>query len=143
MKAGIRVYIIANDEYYDKCEVYSKDDIDKHLEAYQAFSDEHHLGYHFKEEEYHDASVQIAIDGHFSVKIVEGISMIAFIPKVVTDHQLQWFEANKEQFQSYELVVGYAQIGDTVSDTEGISGLENIEKVMQERNENSKSRRVR
>ena len=91
MKAGIRVYIIPDDNYYDKCGVYSKDDIDKHLEAYQAFSDENHLGYHFKEEEYHDASVQIAIDGHFSVKIVEGISLIAFIPKVVTDHQLQWF----------------------------------------------------
>ena len=82
MEEKIKAYIIPNDEYYDKCGVFSKDGVERHIEVYQDFSDQNNLGYHFSEEDYHNASVQIALDGHFSAKVVENLSFITFIPRV-------------------------------------------------------------
>ena len=142
MEEKIKAYIIPNDEYYDKCGVFSKDDVEKHIEVYQDFSDQNNLGYHFSEEDYHNASVQIALDGHFSAKVVENLSFITFIPKVVTDRQLDWFISNKDQYKDYPFIGGYSLEGDTVLDTEEVYGMENLEKIIKERNEDYKGKMV-
>ena len=142
MKENIKAYIIPNDEYYDRCGVFSKDDIERHIEVYQDFSDQNNLGYHFSEDDYHIASVQIALDGHLSVKVVENMSFITFIPKVITDKQLKWFIDNKEQYQDYPFVGGYSLVGETVSDTEKVYGMDDLEKIIRERNEAYKNRMV-
>ena len=142
MEENIKAYIIPNDEYYDRCGVFSKDDIERHIEVYQDFSDQNNLGYHFSEEDYHNASVQIALDGHFSAKVVEDLSFITFIPKYITNKQLEWFMDNKGQYQDYPFVGGYSLVGDTVVDTEEVYGMDNLEKIIKERNEAYKNRMV-
>ena len=136
------MFIIPNEDRFDDCKEYTDNAISNHMEVYQKFSDDFNLGYEFKEDEYHDSSIQIALDGHFSVKIVEDMTFIAFIPRVVTNNQLEWFLNNKSQYYDYQYIGGYAITGETILDVESVHGMEKMEEIMKERNTNYSNRRL-
>ena len=126
-----RVIIIPDENQILKS-YFEKNIVVNHLEAYQAFSDEFHLGYHFKLEDYQNAPINIAKDGHLSLKTVDDSGfLVVYIPRVVTARQIEWFYKNISKFENFNTVGAFA-----IEDNEPtiVEGLDAINKVMNKRN---------
>ena len=95
-----KVIIIPNENKI-LADYYEKNISMNHLEAYQEFSDKYKLGYHFRVEDYQNAPIVIAKEGHMSFKTTEESNLlIIYLPQTITSRQIEWFYKNKEKYSS-------------------------------------------
>ena len=121
--------IIIPDENKILKESYEKEIIMNHLEAYQDFSDKFRLGYHFNDGDYQEAPIQIARDGHMSIKTIDDAGLfVIYIPELVTDRQINWFYKNMDQYSTYQTSGAYAIW------KEGTKTIEGIQETLKELN---------
>ena len=124
--------IIIPDEKKILQEEYKEDINGSHTEAYQHFSDKFQLGHQFALTEYQETPLIIARDGHLTVKTVEETGLfILYIPRVVTDRQIDWLYKNMDKIKKYSTIGGYA-----ISKEEPIiiEGFDSIIKIANKRN---------
>lgn len=121
--------IIIPDENQILTHEYRKKIYENHLEAFTAFADKFKLGYHFTSDDYQYAPEKLALDGHFIVKETNEPRMVVmYIPEIVTDRQLEWFELHKLDYFDYQLMRAFSMANG--SDSKQILGLEEIHKEM-------------
>lgn len=123
------IVIIIPDENQILTHEYRKQIYENHLEAFIAFADKFKLGYHFTLDDYQYAPEKLALDGHLIVKETNGPRMVVmYIPEIVTDRQLEWFELHKFDYFNYQLIGAFSVANG--SESKQISGLEEIHKEM-------------
>lgn len=126
-----RVIIIPNENKILQS-IYEKDIMQNHLEAFRDFSEKFKLGYHFKDEDYQEAPLQIAKEGHLSIKTIDDAGLfIIYIPRVVTDRQIEWFYKNMDNYNQYQTIGGFAI---ETEEPQLVEGKEAIKKIMNKRN---------
>ena len=109
---------------------------DNHVSAYQKFSIDNNLGLIFGEDEGHMAALETADLGHFNYKTFEDLGIITFyIPKKVTNRQLDYFTTHKSDYEDYGTIGGYTirKMDDNIF-TDEIYGVDEIEQEMIKRN---------
>ena len=110
-----------------------------HLSGYQSFSDKYDLGYKFSEEEHQIAPLEIAEDGHLSLKTTEEEStLIFYLPEIITERQMNYVKNNITKFQNYKIVGSYSirKIDQNIYKEE-IMGLNNtLQKIKQKYEQN-------
>lgn len=125
---------IIPDENQILVDEYTKDINKNHLEAFIDFSNKFNLGYSFTNNDYQYAPEQLARDGHLILKTIDGQkTAIFYIPKVVTDRQVEWFEYNKFDFLHADLIGAFSINGDE-EESEQIYGLAEINKEIKRKN---------
>lgn len=123
------IVIIIPDENQILTREYRKQIYENHLEAFIAFADKFKLGYHFTLDDYQYAPEKLALDGHLIVKETNEPRMVVmYIPEIVTDRQLEWFELHKFDYFNYQLMSAFSVANG--SESKQISGLEEIHKEM-------------
>lgn len=129
------VYIIPNENKILEDEFYHEV-IKDHIEAFLAFSDKYKQDYNFTSEDSTIAPYVVAKDGHLVVKIEEDSGLVVcYIPKVVTDRQVNWIHANSEKITKYTLVGGFGlKEDDNGKDAVRIKGIDNIIRTCDIRN---------
>ena len=92
------------------------------------------LGYNFTSDDYQYAPEQLARDGHLILKTIEDQkTAIFYIPKVVTNRQIEWFEYNKFELLHNDLI-GAFSINSDEEKSEQIYGLSEINKEIRRKN---------
>lgn len=125
---------IIPDENQILADEYTKNINKNHLEAFIDFSNKFNLGYSFTYNDYQYAPEQLARDGHLILKTIDGQkTAIFYIPKVVTDRQVEWFEYNKFDFLHADLIGAFSINGDE-EESEQIYGLAEINKEIKRKN---------
>lgn len=130
--------IIIPDENKILQDYYEKSIVSSHLEAYQDFSDKFKLGYNFTPSDYQTAPITIAEDGHLSVKTVEDNKavLVIYVPRVITDRQINWYYKNVDTFNKYSVVGAFAvDIKEPIEDLNDINKLINKRNMLYERKE--------
>ena len=125
--------IIIPDENQILTREYKKEIFQNYLEAFIAFADKFKLGYHFSNDDYQYAPEKLAHDGHLIIKEIKDTqSVVMFIPELVTDRQLEWYEFHKYDYLDYKLIGAFSIISD--SDPEQIYGMSEITKEIKRKN---------
>lgn len=76
------------------------------------------------------ASLEIACLGHFSYKTENDVGIIVFyLPKEITDQQLNYFETHQYDFLSWNTVAAYSFSDD--NDEEKIISLKGLSAILQ------------
>ena len=107
-----------------------------HTVAYQDFSDKFNLGLKFSDDESQLAALTVAGLGHFNYKTEDDIGFLIFyIPEIVTDRQLEYFQTHKYDYDTYGQIGAYIlrKMDDTIF-TDEVYGINNIEREMLKRN---------
>ena len=136
MNRGSVIIIPSEDKIEDN---YFKADIDmNHLDGFQEFSNKYNLGYSFSLDEYQEAPIQIAKDGHFVIKTIKDLDVaIFYIPEVVTKRQVEWLNDNIEQFRFFQKIGGFS-IENNDLEPERIHGYYNLTNKIKEHISNIK-----
>ena len=125
---------IIPDENQILLDEYTKNIEKSHLEAFIDFSKKFNLGYSFADDDYQYASEQLARDSHLILKTIDDQKTAFFyIPKVVTDRQIEWFEYNKFELLHNDLIGAFSINGDE-EESEQIYGLSEINKEIKRKN---------
>lgn len=125
---------IVPDENQILLDEYTKEIKKTHLEAFIDFSNKFKLGYNFTRDDYQYAPEQLARDGHLILKTIEDQkTAIFYIPKVVTNRQIEWFEYNKFELLHNDLI-GAFSINSDKEKSEQIYGLSEINKEIRRKN---------
>lgn len=121
------VYIIPDENKIDDSDFYMET-AKNHLPCFQAFSDKYRLGYHFRNDEYQEAPLNLAKDGHLVIKIEEtSKSFICYYPKVITDRQNNFLHNNIMLMMKYSTIGCYAiKDNDNIEDIKIIEGMNAI-----------------
>ena len=108
-----------------------------HVEVYQEFSDKYRLGYSFLKDDSQHASLEIARLGHFSYKTENDAGIIIFyLPKEITDQQLNYFETHQYDFFSWNMVGAYSFSEDNdEKEVVSLKGLSTILQTMRVKNQ--------
>ena len=108
-----------------KSTLYSTSEAICHAQSFQDFSDKFKLGYNFSLDDYQDAPLELANQGHLIVKKL-GVNDITifYIPRRITERQLTWMEYNKMDFLNKNLVGAYSLTFE--EEPEQISGITDI-----------------
>ena len=100
----------------------------------QYFSKKFNLGYNFTSDDYQYALEQLARDGHLILKTIDDQkTAIFYIPEVVTNRQIEWFEYNKFELLHNDLI-GAFSINSDEEELEQIYGLSEIKKEIRKKN---------
>lgn len=129
------VYIIPDENKILEEEFY-QEVIKDHIEAFIAFMDKYKLDYNFTSRDSTTAPYVVAKDGHLVVKIEEDSGLVVcYIPKVVTDRQVNWIHSNSGKIDKYTLVGGFGIKEDNnEKDVVRIKGIDNIIRACDIRN---------
>lgn len=121
------VYVIPNEDKIRDSEFYMET-AKSHLPCFQAFSDKYELGYQFADDDYQEAPLTLAKDGHLVVKIEQASkSLICYYPKVITDRQNNWIHDNIMLMMNYPSIGCYAiKENDNIKDIKPIEGMNAI-----------------
>ena len=107
---------------------------ESHLKAIQDFSDKYNLGFSFTPNDSQQAPIDIAERGHLIIKSDEDNKLLFFyIPKKITDRQLEYFSNNEIDFSNK-----YSKIGCFSLEDEGIevkNGILEIKKDIIRKNQ--------
>ena len=130
MNRGNVIIIPNEDKIQDD---YFQVDIDmNHLDGFQEFSDKYNLGYNFNLDEYQEAPLKFAKDGHFVIKTIKDLDVaIFYIPEAVTKRQLDWLNDNIEQFRFFQKIGGFV-INNNDLEPERIHGFYNLTNKIKE-----------
>lgn len=136
MNRGSVIIIPSEDKIEDN---YFQADIDmNHLDGFQEFSNKYNLGYSFSLDDYQEAPIQIAKDGHFIIKTIKDLDVALFyIPQVVTKRQVDWLNENIEQFRFFQKIGGFS-IENNDLEPERIHGYYNLTNEIKEHISNIK-----
>ena len=130
MKRG-KVVIIPDEAQIlsDKFEVEVMNE-EEHVKSYQEFSDKYKLGFRFSLDDSQQASLAVASVGHFSYKTEDNTGLLVFyLPQVITERQLTYFQNNLFEFNRYKMIGGYSLIEeDNEIIPKEIEGFNNIRK---------------
>lgn len=75
-----------SDDYFEEEVIYD------HVDAFNDFSKTFNLGYNFTYDDFQNAPVALAKEGHLVIKTLDDLEMSdIYIPNVVTDRQFEWF----------------------------------------------------
>lgn len=125
---------IIPDENQILLDEYAKNIEKSHLEVFIDFSKKFNLGYHFTNDDYQYAPEQLARDGHLILKTIDDQKIaIFYIPKVVTNRQIEWFEYNKFELLHNDLI-GAFSINSDEEESKQIYGLSEINKEIRRKN---------
>lgn len=115
-----------------------------HIEVYREFSDKYQLGYSFSKDDSQYASLEIARLGHFSYKTENDTRIIIFyLPKEITDQQLNFFEAHQYEFSSWNMVFAYSFSEDNKEqEVISLKGLSTILQTMRVKNQLFRSNQI-
>ena len=103
-----------------------------HIEVYQEFSDKYQLGYSFSKDDSQYASLEIARLGHFSYKTENDARIIIFyLPKEITDQQLNFFETHQYEFCSWNMIGAYSLSED--NNEQGVIPLKGLSTILQKK----------
>ena len=123
---------IVPDENQILLDEYTKEINKSHLEAFIDFSNKFKLGYNFTNDDYQYAPEQLARDGHLIVKTIDDQkTAIFYIPEVITDRQMEWFDYHKYDFMKDDLVGAFSMKKGASADQ--IYGLEDIAKEVRKK----------
>lgn len=118
---------IIEDNYFEKVIVMN------HLEGFQEFSNKYNLGYSFSLDEYQEAPIQIAKDGHLIIKTIKDMGVaIFYIPQVITKRQLEWLNDNIGNYMYIQKTYGFAINGEN-EEIDRIHDYYNLTNVLRER----------
>lgn len=127
--------IIIPDESQILLEEYKKEILKSHLEAFIDFSKKFQLGYNFTNDDYQYAPEQLARDGHLIIKTLKNQkTAIFYIPRVITNRQVEWFDYHKYDYIDSDLV-GAFSINDSNEEADQIYGIADISKIIRKKNE--------
>ena len=63
-----------------------------HVDAFNDFSKAFNLGYYFTYDDFQNAPVALAKEGHLVIKTLDDLELSdIYIPEVITDRQFEWF----------------------------------------------------
>lgn len=86
-----RVIIIPSEDKIDK-EYFEEAVTNDHVDAFNDFSKKFNLGYHFTYDDFQNAPVALAKEGHLVIKTLDDLELSdIYIPEVITDRQFEWF----------------------------------------------------
>lgn len=115
------------DNYFEKKIVMN------HLEGFQEFSNKYNLGYQFSNDDYQEAPIKIAKDGHLIVKTIKDMGVALFyIPEVITKRQLEWLNQNITDYAFVGTVEGFAVNGDN-EEIDEVHHYYNLTNILRER----------
>ena len=104
-----------------------------HLKGIQDFSDKFDLGFNFTLNDTQQAPIDIAERGHLVIKSDEDNKLLFFyIPKKVSDRQLEYFNDNEINYSNTYKVIGSFSLED--EGIEVIRGLMGIRKELTRKN---------
>ena len=84
--------IIIPDEDKISDDYFEEEVINDHVDAFNDFSKTFNLGYNFTYDDFQNAPVAFAKEGHLVIKTLDDLEMSdIYIPNVVTDRQFEWF----------------------------------------------------
>lgn len=118
---------IIEDNYFEKVIVMN------HLEGFQEFSNKYNLGYQFSNDDYQEAPIKIAKDGHLIIKTIKDMGVaIFYIPQVITKRQLEWLNDNIGNYMYIQETYGFAINGEN-EEIDRVHGYYNLKNVLRER----------
>ncbi len=124
------IYIVSPDMAYSKRVDYPL----SHLDLIQEYCDKMKLGYNFKNSDYQEAPVRLALDGNMVVKTVDDLGdVIFYLPKYICDEQAMWFYNNRDKFKNYSVVSAYV-IDSKRDEYRTVDDLSNIKKYIDKAN---------
>ena len=117
-----KVWIIPNDDILQPLYFDEVNSGISHLKAFQEFADKFQLGMKFTNDDYQKAPMDIASCGHLVIKSDDDSKILIFyIPKNVTDRQLEFFSSNELEFNNkYSMIGSYSLEEDEVVTKKGI-----------------------
>ena len=106
-----------------------------HLSALQEFSDKFKLDLKFSGDDYQEAPIEIAKRGHLVIKSEDDSKILIFyIPKRVTDRQLEFFLNNEISLNNTYSTVGFFSLEE--DDIETKYGILEVKKDLIRKNRN-------
>ena len=117
-----RLWIIPNDDIIQPLYFSEVNNGTSHLESLQDFADKFKLDIKFSKDDYQEAPIDIAGCGHLVIKSDDDSKMLIFyVPRHVTDRQLEFFQNNEMFFSNeYSIIGGYSLEDSSIKSIHGV-----------------------